>query len=328
MDIFGQIYCLDLGHSLGAYITQYRNKYFDASGFGGYDWEIKEGAEEKIYKKIRPLILRISNEVLGDELPKLVFNNIRVKLPDDAMRVYNDMEQYLLTMFDDGLRVNAVSAGVAAGKCLQIANGGLYYQEDKGVGEVIRKKREIHTAKVEAVVDLVNDLMQTPAIILYSFDHDRERLKAAFPAAPCVADLSDKKCDEMFDKWNRGQVPVMLAQPQSIGHGLNLQGGGQHIIWFGLPWDLEIWIQAIDRLHRQGSSFDHIFVHCIMAEGTIDEVVRATISAKDMTQRALLSAMHTYRKTGQLPSVLDTEAVAEARKAGRFAFTPLKRSIA
>lgn len=303
MDIFGQVYCLDLGHALGPYITAFRNEYFDPSGFGGYAWVLKEGGEERIYEKVRPLVLRISDEVL--DLPKLVFNDVKVELPSDAMRAYKDMETVLVTLLNDGTRVSAVSAGVAAGKCLQICNGGLYHQDE----DFKRVAKVIHNAKVEAVEDLLEEISQKPALLLYSFDHDRQRLKEAFPNAPCVADMSAKKADELFDKWNRGEVPLMMAQPQSIGHGLNLQGGGQHIIWFGVPWDLEIWLQAIRRLLRQGSEFSHIFCHAILAEGTIDEVVRAVINGKDKTQNALLNAVK-----NKYSGTLTGAAIADIRK--------------
>ncbi len=285
MDIFGQIYCLDLGHALGPYITAFRNEYFDAGGYGGYTWDLKPKSEERIYEKVRPLVLRISDEVL--DLPKLVFNDIRIQLPDDVMRVYHDMETILVTLLNDGTRVNAVNAATAAGKCLQIANGGVYVQDE----QFNRKTRHIHTAKVEAVEDLLEEISGKPALLLYSYNHDKERLKEAFPNAPCVADLSSKKADQLFELWNRGEVPLMMAQPQSIGHGLNLQGGGQHLIWFGVPWDLEVWLQAIRRLLRQGSEFSHIFCHTILAEGTLDETVRAVLNGKDNTQQALLRAV-------------------------------------
>ena len=294
MDIFGQIYCLDLGHALGGYITAFRNEYFDATGFGDYTWALKEGSEERIYEKVRPLVLRIGEEVLTD-LPKLIFNDIKVELPADAMRAYKEMETHLITMLNDGTTINAVSAGTAAGKCLQICNGGVYYNVDNEDFTVTRKAKDIHSAKLEALDDLLEEINHKPALVLYSFDHDKERLKKAYPGAPCVADLSDKACDAVFDKWNRGEVPILLAQSDSIAHGLNLQGGGQHIIWFGMSWNLETWLQAIKRLHRQGSEFKHIFCHTILAEGTIDETVRAVVRMKDANQNALLNAVRTMR---------------------------------
>ena len=295
MDIFGQIYCLDLGDALGPFITAFRNKYFDATGFGDYEWVLKpdekgdtKKTEEKIYKKIRPLILRIGNDVLGDALPKLVFNDIKIDMPKEAMRVYTEMERKLITMLKDGTKINAMNTAVAAGKCLQICNGSVYHQNDETWK---RESKLVHKAKIEALQDLVEEIGGKPTLLLYSYDHDRALIRKAFPKAPQVADYSGKKSRELFDKWNRGEIPLMVAQPQSIGHGLNLQGGGQHIIWFGVPWDLTIWLQAIDRLRRQGSPFDHIFVHCLLMHHTIDMKVRGVLKGKDRTQGALLRAM-------------------------------------
>ena len=291
MDIFGQIYCLDEGHALGSYITKFRDEYFDAGGFGGFEWTLKPGARKRIYKKIAPLILRISDKVLKDELPKLVFNDIKVTLPPKAMTVYREMETLLVTMLNDGTRIRAANTGVAAGKCLQIANGGVFYDHDDGVGEVKKKIKNLHTAKIDAMVDLIDEIQHKPVLVLYSYVHDKLRLKKQFPGAPCIADMSEKKADLVFDKWNRGEIPVLLAQSASVSHGLNLQGGGQHIVWFGLPWDLTTWLQAIRRLYRQGSEFSHIFVHTLIAEGTIDEVVRQVLKSKDRSQNALMRAV-------------------------------------
>jgi SNF2 family DNA or RNA helicase len=295
MDIFGQMYCLDLGDALGAYITAFRNKYFDATGFGDYQWVLKpddkgstKKTERRIYKKIRPLVLRIGNEVLGDALPKLVFNDIKIEMTKGARRVYNEMEHKLITMLKDGTRVNAVNTAVAAGKCLQICNGQVYVENEETWK---RESKLVHKAKLDALKDLVEEIGGKPTLLLYSYDHDRKLIRKAFPNAPQVADYSGKKSRMLFDRWNRGEIPLMVAQPQSIGHGLNLQGGGQHIIWFGVPWDLTIWLQAIDRLRRQGSPFEHIFVHCLLMDKTIDTKVRGVLKGKDRTQGALLRAM-------------------------------------
>lgn len=292
MDIFGQIYCLDLGHALGPYVTHYRQKFFQQDPGNEYGWILKKGAEKEIYEKIAPLILRIDNSVLKG-LPKLVFNNVMVDLPDKAMRVYKEMERELFTLLDDGTKIAAKSVGVAVGKCNQIANGGIYTQNPI-TGK--RIARDVHMAKVEAVQDLVEEIGGKPVLLLYNYSSDKERLKRAFPNAPCVADMTERKADQLFDRWNRGAVPLMMAQPSSIGHGLNLQGGGQHIIWMGLPWDLELWIQAIDRLHRQGSRFKHVFVHCIIAKGTVDVIIRRTLAEKDATQNRLLEAIKNSRR--------------------------------
>ena len=285
MDLFGQIYCLDLGHALGPYITAYRQEYFDPTGFGGYKWELKEGAEERIYEKVRPLVLRVSNEVL--DLPKLVFNDVLVTLPPEAMRAYREMEKVLVTMLNDGTAVTAVSAAAAANKLLQLTNGAIYHVND----DFIRESHKIHEAKLDAVEDLLEEIGGKPTLLLYNYDQDRAMLRKRFPWAESVAEKSAKKATELFSRWNQGQVPLMIAQWESVCHGLNLQTGGQHLIGFGVPWNLETWQQAIARLWRQGSPYDRIFIHSILAKNTIDLVVRQTLTSKDRTQRALLRAV-------------------------------------
>lgn len=298
LDIFGQIYILDTGKCLGTFITAYREKFFEKTG-DGYDWILREGAEEEIYDAIAPLILRVDDSVL--DLPKLVFNDIYVDLPAAAMKQYLDMERNLTVKLSDGTRVTAVSAGVAAGKCIQMANGGIYVTDEE---TGIRTSRQVHTAKIDALAELLDEIQHKPTLLLYQFEHDLERIREAFPHAEVVADYSAKKADRLFERWNNGSVTLLAAQPQSIGHGLNLQGGGQHVVWLGCPWDLEIWIQAIRRLWRQGSEFSHIFVHCILARNTIDTTVREVVNLKDADQSALLRAVKArYVKPGTVVKV-------------------------
>ena len=313
MDLFGQIYCLDLGHTFGSFITAYRTEYFDPTGFGGYTWELKEGAEERIYEKVRPLVLRVSNEVL--DLPKLVFNDILVTLPPDAMRAYREMEKVLVTMLNDGTAVTAVSAAAAANTCLQICNGSVYHRND----DFVQESKKIHEAKLDAADDLLEEIGGKPALLLYTYDQDRKLLRKRFPYAESVAEKSGRKASELFSRWNQGQVPLMIAQWESVCHGLNLQTGGQHLIGFGVPWNLETWLQAIDRLRRQGSPFDRVFVHSLLANNTIDLVVRQTLMGKDRTQRALLSAVkQAYTKGFEF--VPNSAVTAEVLPSGLFAF--------
>lgn len=289
MDVFGQVYALDLGASLGPYITHFRQKYFDEVG---YDWILKKGSEKKIYRKLRDLVLRMDARDYLD-LPEVVINDIKITLPPKAMRIYREMEDKLITLLDDGTKLTAASTGVAAGKCLQISNGGIYVRDDFGN----RSVKELHTEKIEALSDLLEEIGGEQVLILYLFGHDKTRIQKLLPKAECVADLSTKKADAMFERWNYGKVQHILAQPQSIGHGLNLQGGGQHMIWYGVPWDLEIILQTIDRLCRQGSRHKSIFVHRLISENTIDEDVCDLVAEKDANQRSLLNAMKRRRRT-------------------------------
>jgi SNF2 family DNA or RNA helicase len=284
MDLFGQVYLLDQGNALGSYITHFRNAYFDATGYGGYTWVPKEDAAERIYARLRPLVLRMRGEDYL-KLPPLINNTVEVELPPEARKAYDQMEKLLLAQVEEGI-VTAANVGAATIKCRQIANGGLYGSDPK-----VRTLHHLHEAKTEAVQELVEELSGKPALIAYEFQHDLERLQRAFPGAPYLGGgVTAKKAREVEDAWNAGGLPVLLAQPQSVAHGLNLQGVGAAVIWHSLTWDLENYEQLIRRIWRQGQR-ERVVVHHVVARGTVDEVVMRGVAKKDRTQRALLEAL-------------------------------------
>lgn len=318
LDLFGQIYILDLGNALGRYITTYRMNYFDASGYGGYSWvprkghdtctkcssEVLEGlavkgkhdgcggevvhqksSGEKIYEKLKPLVLRMSAEDYLD-LEPYISNTIYVDLPDNARKVYDQMEDLLITSIESDV-ITAANAAVAGGKCRQIANGGLY----TGDGE---KWAPVHEAKADAVEELVEELSGKPVLIAYEYKHDLERLQKRFPDAPHIGGgVSPKEFRAIEVAWNDGLIPVLLAQPQSVAHGLNLQEVGSAVIWHSLTWNLEDYIQLIRRVWRQGQK-ERIVVHHIAARKTIDEVILKVVAQKDKNQGALLTALKSH----------------------------------
>ena len=296
LDLFGQVYLLDLGNALTPYVTKYRTTFFNPTGYGGYTWVPKEDAEERIYRLLKPLVLRMAAEDYLD-LPPLVFNRVEVTLPPAAQRIYDEMEALMVAEIK-GEKVTAVNAATASGKCRQIANGGLYRVGDAvrnpSTGEMELPDREyltLHDAKTEAVQEIVEELSGTPAFVMYEFDHDRERLQKAFPGAPFIGGgVSRKRFAEIERDWNAGKIPVLLAQPASVAHGLNLQGTRAHIIKHSLIWDLEADEQFIRRIWRQGQK-ERVIVHSIVAKGTVDEVVLRALSRKDRTQKALLTAL-------------------------------------
>jgi SNF2 family DNA or RNA helicase len=283
LDLFGQVYILDLGNSLGTYITHYRLNYFDQVG---YDWLPRRGSEELIYEKLRPLSLRME---AGDylELPPLIYNKVEVELPPEALAIYRQMETQLLTAVREDIIV-AVNIGVATMKCRQIANGGIYHDGGKTWSH-------IHSAKVDAVEDLVEELNGQPALIAYEYAHDLERLKERLGAStPHIGGgVSTTQFRAIEEAWNRGAIPVLLAQPQSVAHGLNLQGTSAAIINAGQTWDLEVREQFIQRVHRQGQKAA-VVCHDIIAKNTIDEVIASTLMQKSRTQKDLLTALKTY----------------------------------
>lgn len=284
LDLFGQIYLLDGGASLGRYITHYRLAFFDNPDRQGWAWVPRHGAPEEIYKRLEPLTLRMSAEDYLS-LPDLVMNTVEVTLPAAARKVYDQMEIALLAQVAGGTVV-ASNAAAATGKCRQIANGGIYTAPGKWA--------EVHRAKLEATEEIVEELNGQPVIVAYEFDHDRERLQAAFPGAPHIGGgVPAGRFREIEAAWNRGEIPVLLAQPQSVAHGLNLQRGGSHLIFHSLTWNLEDYDQIIRRIYRQGQE-KRVFVHHIVARDTVDEAIMLLLAKKDRTQRALLDALKDY----------------------------------
>ena len=244
MDLFGQVYALDQGSALGRFITHYRATYFTPAGFGGYTWSLKPGAEKLIQEKLRPLCLRMSAEQYLT-LPPLINNTVLVELPPAARRVYGEMETLLMAAVEDNL-VTAANAASVVGKCRQIANGGVYHAAVDGQ---VTSWSHVHEAKLDAVKDLVEELGGKPCLVAYEFRHDLERLQKAFPDAPYLGGgISAKRQREVEDLWNAGFIPVLLAQPQSVAHGLNLQGVGAAVILHSLTWDLENYDQFIRRV--------------------------------------------------------------------------------
>jgi len=292
MDLFGECYMLDMGAALGRFITHFRNSYFIPSGFGGYDWRPRDGAYEEILAKIQPLALYMQAEDYIT-LPELVHQTISVELPSSARTAYAQMEDEFYTLLGSD-EVTAVSASAVGIKCRQIANGAVYNVN----GTVTR----VHHEKLDALADLLEELNGAPALVLYEFNHDRDGILEQYPGTPYIGGgQSDKKVSAYIMEFNAGTIPVLLAHPASAGHGLNLQKVSNHVIWFGLPWDLELYDQALRRVYRQGNPNTHVFIHHIIAKDTLDEKVLKVLKSKDRLQRGLLNALKEER--GMLPAL-------------------------
>jgi len=276
MDLWSQIYLLDQGKRLGRTISEYRREYFipnQISGHVVYSYKPKVNAESTIYKRISDLCIsmRAQDHI---KLPEKLDRVIKLTMPDSAKAKYLQMERDLLLPFKDG-DVDAVNAAVLSGKLLQMANGAVY--DEFGSAKLI------HSVKLDALEDLIESANGKPVLVYYAYKHDRERIKARFR----VRELSTP---EDFTAWNKSEISIAIAHPASMGHGLNLQNGGSTVVWFGLPWSLELYQQANARLWRQGQK-DTVVVFHLVAAGTIDEQVIAALSKKDATQQALMDAV-------------------------------------
>lgn len=293
LDLFGQMYVLDQGAALGRYITHYKVAFFYQSGYGGYDWKLMPGADKQIEEKIAPLVMQLSAEDYL-QLPTLIENDVFIDLPPKAAAIYKELEKEFLVQLTEDKTITAATAATASMVLRQICNGAAYYEDDD-------KKRQwhaIHDAKLDACKELVNELNGKPAIVAYEFKHDLERLLTVFGKdTPYLGGgVTPKRSQEIESAWNRGEIQVLLLHPKAGGHGLNLQGSGNTLIWFSLPWGLENLIQTTKRIHRQGQKASHVFVHYLLARGTVDEIVQRALIKKDLTQQGLLAALKAYAR--------------------------------
>lgn len=284
-DLWSQIYVLDNGAALGKSKSAFRAAYGHTDTFRGFhEWTPHPGALTTIYKRIAGSILRISAEDHLD-LPPLVENDVLVDLPPSALKIYNDAERELFAEIE-GVPMLIPSRSVAYGKCRQIAGGYLYAPQ----GPVA-----IHSEKLEAVKELVGELQGKPVLVLYHYRHELAALRGAFPTAPIIGSgVTAQESDRIAEHWNRGAFPLLFGHPQSMGHGLNLQGGGNDMIWFTLTDSLEDYLQTVRRLYRQGV-VGQVRVHRLIASGTVDEAVRDRLVEKEGTQKSLLDFLAQYK---------------------------------
>jgi SNF2 family DNA or RNA helicase len=277
LDLWAQIFLLDQGQRLEKRITHYREKYFERN-YNGHGYTAKPGADDVIQRKIADLCISMKAEDYL-ELPDCVTNVIPVALDAKATKQYKQMEKELLLEIE-GAEITATSAAVLSGKLLQLCNGALY--------DEARQVHEIHDNKIEAFMELVEQLNGRSALVFYNFQHDRDRiLKVLNKTSLQVREL--KTPQDQLD-WNAGKVDILLAHPASAAYGLNLQDGGNHVVWFGLNWSLELYQQANGRLHRQGQK-QKVILHHLVVQGGADEDVMAALEGKAATQDKLLEAL-------------------------------------
>jgi SNF2 family DNA or RNA helicase len=294
MGMFSQVFVLDLGKTFGQYITQFRNEYFHPSGYMGHDWQLNEGADKRMFKKLKPVIIRYGNDQL--DLPPLSFVDRLVKLPPNARRRYEEMEQEFVTQLKNH-EIVAANAAVASGKLRQIANGNIYLDpefDERGRKLKKRKYLHIHDRKLDHLEELIDELNGEPAFVAYEFNHEAAELKKRFPKAVFLnSKTKDAEAATIKRDWNAGKIPLLFAHPDTAAHGLNMQGSGGIVIFFSLTWNLENYEQFIQRVWRQGQK-RRVIVYRIIARGTVDEVMINALSRKDKTQQSLLKAMERH----------------------------------
>jgi len=289
-DLWSQIFILDKGERLGKYITHFRNAYFYQVMRGNYfDWKPIQGMEDVVYKRIAPIALRLDAEKLID-LPDLLYNDIQIELPPKAKKAYIGIQKSLFAELD-GAEIYADTAASAYGLCCQMVGGAMYHEGGVQV---------LHDEKIKALKSLVEELNGKPVLIAYRFKHELERLQKALPDNRAIHGGSSGKEDaQTLSSWNAGEVPVLLAQVQSIAFGLNMQGGGcADVVWFSLTDDFQLYQQLNRRIYRSGNKAKKVRVHRLVAKDTVDEMISKRLSSKDERQRSLFEALQAWRKHG------------------------------
>lgn len=282
-DLWPEMYLLDQGERLGRSLGIFRQKYLIPEKMNGhivYSYREREGAADEVYSKLSDICMSIRKEdVLS--LPGQIYEDVELILPPAVLKQYKRFEkEKVMECLDGAGEIMAGTEAALTNKLLQFANGAIYDMDGK--------VHEIHDVKLDALEELIEEAGGDPVLVLYAYQHDADRIRQRIQ---CRA--LDKPED--IDAWNRGEIPVALAHPASIGHGLNLQDGGHIIIWFGLTWSLELYQQANERLNRPGQKHVCRVYHLIL-KGTHDERVLKALSNKDKGQAAAIEALRQILK--------------------------------
>lgn len=277
MDLFAEFKLLDMGQRLGRFITQYRNAYFQPdkqNGYIVYSYKPLPDAEEQIYDRISDITVSMK-AVDHLQMPELISTEYVVAMSDDEKEKYRELKKELVLQLPDG-EITAANAASLNNKLCQMSNGAIYDDDKKIIA--------IHDRKLDALEDIIESANGKPILVAYWFKHDAERIKARFQ-------VHEIKTSKDITDWNAGKIPVAIIHPASAGHGLNLQQGGNHLVWLGLTWSLELYQQTNGRLFRQGQKSSTVVIQHIVTKGTVDERILKALTEKDKTQTALMNAI-------------------------------------
>lgn len=298
LDLFAQIRLLDGGKCLGPSYEHFKQTYFKQSGYGGYKWTELPGSKDQIETAISDITLTLrSSEWL--DIPETIVEDIEIPLGAEMAKEYRDFEKQLI-MEVKGTEITAANAAALVSKLLQFTSGAIYDSE--------KQWHRIHDLKIKALEKLVKG--KGPVLVACSFRHEQARIRQAFPQAKFFDDAKSANAQmELLEAWNAGKVPMLVAHPKSVGHGLNLQHGGNVIVWFTLTYSREDYEQMIARLARRGQE-DITYVYRLMCPDTVDYAVATVIEEKRATEDRLLTALQlleSYREGAAKPVKLKEE---------------------
>ena len=292
LDIWAQIWLIDQGETLYRTFTNYKQEFFNKS-FDGYNWEIRAGAKDLIYKKIEHMCLTML-EADYLELPELVQVEHALTLPPAAQKIYSDLEVDFFAAVGDETVAASHSASLH-NKLRQVCNGAVYTDgtiEDpdtpmeRVVKNLSKKKnwKVVHDEKIDKLRSIIDEAEGEPVLVGYHFKHDGWRIEKAFPKAQRL------DSPEKIAAWNRGEIGIAIGHPASMGHGLNLQTGGHILVWFGFTWSLELYDQFWKRLRRQGQT-KPVIMHFIFIDNKTERAMQSCLVQRKATQNDLMEAM-------------------------------------
>ncbi|MFI3108399.1 SNF2-related protein [Streptococcus suis] len=283
MDLFAEFKVIDGGERLGRFIGEFRSRYFEEGRRNGnivYEYIPMDYAECQIQDKISDIT--ISMKALDYlDMPELISTKKLVRMTEKEKEKYIQFKkEYVLSEFD-GLEVTAANAASLTNKLVQLSNGAVYSDDHTVV--------PLHEQKLDALEDILESANGEPVLVAYWFKHDLARIMGRLVKLKVTSRVL--KTEEDIREWNKGNVPVGLLHPAGAGHGLNLQKGGHHLVWFGLTWSLELYQQTNARLWRQGQEAETVVIQHIVTEGTIDEEILKALENKDAQQERLIEAV-------------------------------------
>lgn len=291
LGLWSQIFLLDRGDRLGRYFTHFRERYFNPGRRSRdqiYDYDPKDGAAEAVLQKISDICVSMkASDYL--QLPDCIVEDVPVELDGKARKAYDELEKTMVLQLPEG-DLDVASAAALSNKLQQLANGAVYDEE--------HEVHTVHDCKIEAFMEVVEQLHGQHALVFYGFQHDRDRLLKALEKSKLRVRVFQGAAEEL--DWNAGKIDILLAHPASTAYGLNLQDGGHHIIWFGLTWSLELYQQANKRLHRQGQT-EPVIIHQLICTGTRDEDLVDALGDKDASQEKVLESLKARIKKWRSP---------------------------
>jgi SNF2 family DNA or RNA helicase len=299
LDLWAQMLIVDRGEILGTHYKMYRATWcVPMPRSHWWEWVPRPDSAEKLQDLLAPKVFRADINQLT-ELPTLLEIPIVFDLPSHARTFYRNLRRQLTAEWE-GEPITAMSAGVLANKLRQVANGAIYVDQmmqihpgEKATRQQVdnRKYVRIHTSKATALQEVVEDLGGKSVLIAYTFRHDLPEMRALLGDLPALdGGASPKETARLVAAWRAGELGQLAIHPAAAGHGLNLQSGGHVLIWYGLPWDLEMYDQVVHRLYRQGQK-ERVQVYRLIARDTIDDRIATVLETKDRNQRALLDAL-------------------------------------